>query len=164
MFDGMLLMTTWLFYVLFLLLGFIFGWAMKGNCRRKLLMMEEEWRARYQSLEAEYADVFGNISPDEDVLIENKRLSRKLQQMEKGAKLAAREGKRNLERMSFLESESEELQHQAKDREKLVTSLQDTILELDESIHNTESRVQALEDELQAIGLDPKQTDLDDPK
>lgn len=118
--------------------------------------MEEEWRSRYQSLEAEYTDVFASISPDQDVLTENSRLGRKLKNMEKGAKLAAKEAKKNQERIRLLESESEELQHQAKDREKLVETLQDTILELDENIHQTESRVQTLEDELQAIGLDLK--------
>ncbi|CAA6821040.1 MAG: Unknown protein [uncultured Thiotrichaceae bacterium] len=156
MFDDMLLMTNWPFYVLFLLLGFIFGWVIKGNCRRKLLMMEDEWRSRYQSLEAEYADVFGNASSDDAILAENKKLSRKLKQMEKGARLSAKEGKKNLERIRLLESESEEFQDQVKDQEKLVTSLQDTILKLDESIHSTESRVQVLEGELQTIGLDTK--------
>lgn len=122
-------------------------------------MMEDEWRARYQSLEAEYAEVFGDISADEEVLNENKQLTRKLERMEKGAKLSAQEGKKSLERIRSLEFEIEELGHQARDREKVVTSLQDTILELDESIQNNETRVQALEDELKDLGLDPKKTD-----
>lgn len=161
MFDGTQFMMTWLFYLLFLLLGFIIGWLIKGNCRRKLLMIEDEWRARYQSLEAEYADVFSSISPDEEIIDENKQLTQKLERMEKGAKLSAEESKKNLEKIRLLNIEIEELRLQATSRDKEVNALQDTILELDENIHNTEIRVQDLENELQVIGLDPKQTDDD---
>lgn len=164
MFDGMLMMMTWPFYAICLLLGFILGWAMNGSCRRKLLMLEDEWRSRYQSLEDEYSDMFGHISPDDDVLAENNKLNRKLEKMEKGARLSAQEAKKSLESIRLLESEVEELQHQAKDREALVTTLQDTIVELDEGIQSTESRVQALEDELQAVSVDLNQKDHEGPK
>ena len=112
-----------------LLLGAVLGWLLRGNCKKKLATLIDDWSQRFGIVEKE-RNLFALKIQDQDRLkSENKSLLGRLNSMEIGANLASDVLKENKERLDNAEYSLSEMGMQLEQRSTDIFLLKNKLKE-----------------------------------
>ena len=122
-----LITELWIYLSLFMLLGLVTGWFLRGSCKRKLSALTEDWEQRYAFLENERDRFASEIKNKKGSSDEQKLLMSRLAAMEKGANLASQVIKENKGKLDEAEQGIAEFREQLQQRNLEIKQLKSNV-------------------------------------